>query len=912
MKTRLLARILIVLILVVAGFASYGTTPALAQVDQYTLTTNVNGSGSITLDPAGGLYDDGTIVTVTAVPAVGWVFTGWSDDLTGTTNPETITMDADKTVTATFVEEFDLTTAVVGNGSITLDPTGGTYADGTVVSVEAVPDTDWQFTGWSDDLTGTTNPDTITMDADKTVTATFEIQQYTLTVNTVGNGTVTLDPAGGTYDGGTVVTLTAVPDSGWGFSGWSDDLTGTTNPETITMTGGNSTVTATFVEIAPFNALDLGTSDGHVTFSNEPALGLDTFTLETWFMREGEGTTAGTGGINAIPLVTKGRGEGDGDNRDMNYFLGIDPTSDVLAGDFEEGATATTPGENHPLTGVTTIVDGVWYHAALTYDGTTLSLYLNGNLENSIVVGEPPRSDSIQHSALGAALTSTGIVTGHFDGVLDEVRIWDFARTADEIQTDINTEISTSQTGLVARWGLDEGIGSTVSGSAGTTINGSIGGTGYSWVGNAPFNISISAPTTPSGLGATPDSQTEITVSWTDDVLTETSFELERSTTGSSGPFTLLDTLSANTDTYLDSGLTAETEYCYQLRSVNTAGSSAYTTPVCATTLAPVTDPPAAPTDLAAIAASPDQIDLTWTDNATVETGFEIERSTTGIGGPFTLLDTAAIDATGYSDTGLTSETEYCYQVRAVNGIGPSGYTGPVCATTDALTPPAAPTDLAATAASHTQVDLTWTDNASDETGFEIERSTTGSGGPFTLLDTAAVDATGYSDSGLTPETEYCYQVRAVNAYGSSAYTSVFCATTEAEPNYGLDLGTADGHVTFGNNAALGLDTFTLETWFMREGTGTTTSTGTGGVTAIPLVTKGRAEGADGSTNDMNYFLGIDPISDVLTGDFEEGATATTPGENHPLTGATTIVNDAWYHAALTYDGTTLSLYLNG
>ncbi len=78
----------------------------------------------------------------------------------------------------------------------------------------------------------------------------YELVQYTLTVNTVGNGTVTLVPPGGPggmYPTGTVVQLTANPASGWTFSGWSGDFSGSTNPASITM-DGNKTVTATFVQ----------------------------------------------------------------------------------------------------------------------------------------------------------------------------------------------------------------------------------------------------------------------------------------------------------------------------------------------------------------------------------------------------------------------------------------------------------------------------------------------------------------------------------------------------------------------------------------------------------------------------------------------------------------------------------------
>jgi uncharacterized repeat protein (TIGR02543 family) len=147
--------------------------------------------------------------------------------------------------------QYTLTTNTVGNGSITLNPTGGMYCAGTIVTLTAVPDSGWQFDGWSGDLSGTQNPTTITMNSNKNVTATFSqipVQQYTLTVNTVGNGSVTLNPPGGVYDDGTVVTLTAVPDSGWAFDNWSGDLTGSANPANITM-NSNKTVTANFSEL---------------------------------------------------------------------------------------------------------------------------------------------------------------------------------------------------------------------------------------------------------------------------------------------------------------------------------------------------------------------------------------------------------------------------------------------------------------------------------------------------------------------------------------------------------------------------------------------------------------------------------------------------------------------------------------
>ncbi len=71
---------------------------------QYTLNTITNGSGSIVIDPAGGVYDSSTVVTLTAIPASGWQFNDWNGDLYSTTNPATITMDGNKSVTVNFSE----------------------------------------------------------------------------------------------------------------------------------------------------------------------------------------------------------------------------------------------------------------------------------------------------------------------------------------------------------------------------------------------------------------------------------------------------------------------------------------------------------------------------------------------------------------------------------------------------------------------------------------------------------------------------------------------------------------------------------------------------------------------------------------------------------------------------------------
>ena len=119
-----------------------------------------------------------------------------------------------------------------------------------------------------------------------------------------------------------------------------------------------------------------------MTFGPAPGLGASTFTLETWFRRDGAGiaTNTGTNGVVAVPLVTKGMAEAEGGTVDMNYFLGIRASDNVLVADFEDTAT----GLNHPVAGTTAIpADGVWRHVAAVYDGTTWRLYLDGALQDA-------------------------------------------------------------------------------------------------------------------------------------------------------------------------------------------------------------------------------------------------------------------------------------------------------------------------------------------------------------------------------------------------------------------------------------------------------------------------------------------------------------------------------------------------
>ena len=143
-------------------------------VQQYTLTIDSDTGGTTNPEPGSYAYDSGADVTITAIPDSGYRFQEWNGDASGTDNPITITMDSDKNVTSIFIRQYQLTIAA-GTGGTT-NPSPGSYAHdtGESVSVRATPNSGYEFTDWSRDASGTSNPITMTMDSDKSVTANFK------------------------------------------------------------------------------------------------------------------------------------------------------------------------------------------------------------------------------------------------------------------------------------------------------------------------------------------------------------------------------------------------------------------------------------------------------------------------------------------------------------------------------------------------------------------------------------------------------------------------------------------------------------------------------------------------------------------------------------------------------------------
>ena len=149
---------------------------------EYILTIN-DCSGSGFTDPIPGRYfhEPGTQVMITAIPEGMYIrFWGWSGDVTGTDNPIIITMDSHKNATAIFISQVDLHIAA-GTGGTT-DPSPGIYEydSGASVSIRAIPNSGYKFSGWSGDASGEINPITITMDTSKGITANFKNGHFKL------------------------------------------------------------------------------------------------------------------------------------------------------------------------------------------------------------------------------------------------------------------------------------------------------------------------------------------------------------------------------------------------------------------------------------------------------------------------------------------------------------------------------------------------------------------------------------------------------------------------------------------------------------------------------------------------------------------------------------------------------------
>ena len=295
------------------------------------------------------------------------------------------------------------------------------------------------------------------------------------------------------------------------------------------------------------------------------------------------------------------------------------------------------------------------------------------------------------------------------------------------------------------------------------------------------------APTAPANVVASASSGTQINVSWTasTDNVGVTGYLIERCQ--GTGCTTFAQVGTATSATFSNTGLTNGTSYSYRVRATDAANNlSAYSATATATTTD--TAAPTAPSALTATGASPTQINLSWTastDNVAVAS-YLIERCQGSSCSSFAQVGTSA--TAGFSDAGLTASTTYRYRVRANDAAGNlSGYSNTADGTTSATQDtqaPTAPATLAASAASGTQINLSWTASTDNVavTSYLIERCQGVGCSSFAQVGTAT--GTTFSNSSLTPATSYSFRVRATDAAGNfSGYSNTAAATTQTIPD---------------------------------------------------------------------------------------------------------------------------------
>ncbi len=310
-------------------------------------------------------------------------------------------------------------------------------------------------------------------------------------------------------------------------------------------------------------------------------------------------------------------------------------------------------------------------------------------------------------------------------------------------------------------------------------------------------NVSRSKPATPA-LKANTTGSTPIApvanLSWSDGTpsgnpstlgnpANEIGFRIERNSGNDpNAPYTTVATALANQAGFTDTTVSSSALYRYRVIAFNAAGETV-------SNIVSVTTPaglaPKAPTNLVARVQTGPKVDLTFKDNSNNETGFVVERADNG--GAFAAIGNVAVrPGTGsngtYSDTTVAAGNSYDYRVKAVNGDISSDYSNTVTATIAVANLPLAPSSLVATIQAGPKVALAWTDNATNETGFVIERAV--NGGAFAAIGNVGTKwGTGnvtYTDSTTTAGNSYDYRVKAVNGGTSSAYSNKATVTIAA------------------------------------------------------------------------------------------------------------------------------------
>src|SRR5919204_2418899 len=281
-----------------------------------------------------------------------------------------------------------------------------------------------------------------------------------------------------------------------------------------------------------------------------------------------------------------------------------------------------------------------------------------------------------------------------------------------------------------------------------------------------------SRPAAPSQANASPAVGGGVQISWVDNATNEDGFRVERSFDAGTS-WQLVTTIDRNGVLAKDYGITFEQEACYRVFAFNALGDSPPSNIDC-------TAFPNVPTDLRAVAVGTG-IELTWTDNSSVEDSYELWRTDGTVA--WAALVQLPANSTGYRDAAVALDVAYRYTVRARRD-GWSYWVSNEANAVVATVAPAAPGQVNATPYGSTEVALIWADQSTNEGGFRAERSTDG-GATWVSIGTisyAPYDTGQFGDRGRTPEQEVCYRAFAYNSQGESPPSEAGCTTPPAAP----------------------------------------------------------------------------------------------------------------------------------
>lgn len=277
--------------------------------------------------------------------------------------------------------------------------------------------------------------------------------------------------------------------------------------------------------------------------------------------------------------------------------------------------------------------------------------------------------------------------------------------------------------------------------------------------------------------------QTTAIVTWQTNEASDSTVEYGINTAYGS---TVTDAAMTTTHSLTLTGLSSATTYHLRVISKDAVANSATSADFTFTTTAPPVVPPPPDTtppvisNVAAGSLGQNTATITWQTNEAADSAIEYGIST-AYGS--SLTDAILAASHNFTLTGLTPASSYHFRVISKDAAGNTATSGDFTFTTVAPpvplpTMPAAPSNLQVTAVAVNRVDLSWTDNSNDETGFRIERAA--GSGSFSLVGTTGANITAFADVSVAVSTVYQYRVFAVNAAGDSPSAGPISATTPA------------------------------------------------------------------------------------------------------------------------------------